>query len=362
MRLVSVWHGWEQEVAQRLPRMPLKQRRALALFSLGVGVANHCGQSRVAAALPPTVKVASSERRMRRFLDNPRVAVAASRAAIAAAMLRSGTGTTLWLALDETHQGRTATGAALTVLAVRLLYRGRAVPLSWACHRPGEQVAAYPTLIAQLLGEVAAAVPAGTRVVLLADRGLSWPSLIQTCRALGWSFLLRVTDQACLRTADGHECPLRDLVAHPGTAWLGSGLVFKDAGWIACNIVAVWRRADEPRWLLLTDLPPTRRRTAEYRRRMWEEESFRDDKSSGFHWERSRVTDPTHADRLLLVLQLAMCFVLSQGSYVLKHGWRPFFERRDRHELSVFTLGLRWIQSALIRDTPLRPRLCLYLH
>jgi hypothetical protein len=361
MSLESVWHGWQAEVARLLPAMPVKQRRVLALFSLGVGVAHHCALSRAAAALPGRVKVPSRERRFRRFVSNPRVDVTAQRQRIAAAMLRGAAGTTIWLAVDETHQGTTPTGAALAVLAVRLLYRGRAVPLTWACHRPGEQSAAYPTLIAGLLAEVAALLPAEARVVLLADRGLSWPSLIRCCQTLGWSFLLRVTGQAQLLTADGRERPLRDLLTAPGMHWLGAGNVFRDAGWLPCNVVAVWRRAREQRWLLLTDLDPTRRRTAEYRRRMWEEESFRDDKSSGFHWEQSRITDPDHADRLLLVLQLAMCFVLSQGSQVLKRGWRTFFERRDRRELSVFTLGLRWIQSALVRDTPLQPRLVLYL-
>jgi hypothetical protein len=79
---------------------------------------------------------------------------------------------------------------------------------------------------------------------------------------------------------------------------------------------------------------------------MDEEESFRDDKSSGFDWDHSRIRDPAHMTRLLLVLQLAACFVLLQGLFVLRHGYRHVLERTDRRTLSLFSLGLRWLDRA----------------
>ena len=66
----------------------------------------------------------------------------------------------------------------------------------------------------------------------------------------------------------------------------------------------------------------------------------------GFDWDASRVRDPAHMDRLLLVLQLAACFVLAQGIFVLQHGFRPVLERQDRRTLSLFSLGLRWLDRA----------------
>ena len=86
---------------------------------------------------------------------------------------------------------------------------------------------------------------------------------------------------------------------------------------------------------------------------MDEEESFRDDKSSGFDWDASRVRDPAHMDRLLLVLQLAACFVLAQGAFVLQHGYRRVLERPDRRTLSLFSLGLRWLDRARSHLVPL---------
>jgi hypothetical protein len=362
MSLTPVLHAWQHEVDQVLPQMPLRQRRVLALFSLGVAQAQHCSLGRAAAAVPTTATDSSVVRRFGRFLANPRIDVPAAQSALSQAVLRWTHGTTVRLALDETHQGHTATGAALCLLAVRLLYRGRAIPLVAVCHRPGEQTDPYPVLIARLLAQVATWVPVDTRVVLLTDRGLSWPQVLDACRALHWSFLGRVQGQTHLRTPDGVETPVAARVPVPGTAWVGTGQVFKKAGWRNANIVAVWPPAQAHPWLLVTDLPATRQRCTDYRRRMWEEESFRDDKRGGLHWEQSRVRHPAHATRLVLVLQLALCFLLALGSQVIKRGWRALLERRDRRELSLCTLGLRWLRRQLTHGAPLVPRLVFYFH
>jgi hypothetical protein len=355
----GVWQAWAEEVSRVLSGVGVWQRRALALFSLGVASARHCGLARVAAVVPGLAVVPSTTRRFERLLANGRLDVRAARSAVAAAVLEQGRGQTLWLALDETHQGRTGTGARLGMLALRLVYRERAIPLAWVCYRPGEAPAPFSTLIDDLIAEVAALVPPGTQVVLMTDRGLSWPALVDQCRRVGWSFLLRVQGQARVRTPDGRTQAIRDLAPRPGTRWQGTGCVFRDAGWRAVNVVAVWRHGTEQPWLLVTDLAPTWIRCDQYRHRMDEEASFRDDKSSGFAWDASRVREPAHMDRLLLVLQLAACFVIAQGTFVLQHGLRPCLERQDRRSLSVFSLGLRWLDRARSHFVALCPHLRL---
>lgn len=355
----GVWQAWEEEVSRVLTEVGVWQRRALALFSLGIASAKHCGLARVAAVVPGLAAVPSTTRRFERLLANERLDVRAARSAVAAAVLEQGRGQTLWLALDETHQGRTETGARLGMLALRLVYRERAIPLAWVCYRPGEAPAPLPDLIAGLIAEVAALVPPRTQVVLMTDRGLSWPALVDQCRRVGWSFLLRVQGQTRVQTPDGPIQAIGDLAPRPGTRWHGHGCAFKDAGWRDVNVVAVWRRGTDQPWLLVTDLAPTWTRCDQYRHRMDAEESFRDDKSSGFDWDASRVRDPAHMDRLLLVLQLAACFVLAQGSFVLQHGLRSTLERHDRRTLSVFSLGLRWLDRARSHFVTLLPQLLL---
>jgi hypothetical protein len=346
MHPLEVWQGWHEEIGRLLRGVPVWQRRALALFSLGMAVAQHCSLARVATRVPGLALVPSTTRRFERLLANEHLDVRQARAAIGAAVLEQARGGTVWLALDETPQGHTPSGARLLTLALRLIYRERAIPLAWVCYRPGEAPEPLPALIAALLAEVAALVPATTRVVLMTDRGLSWPSLVDHCRRLGWSFLLRVQRQTRIQTPAGHTHTLGDLVPRPGTRWHGHGCLFKDAGWRDLNVVAVWRRGTDQPWLLATDLSPTWQRCTDYRHRMDEEESFRDDKSSGFAWDASRVREPAHMERLLLVLQLAVCFVLAQGTFALQHGFRSTLERSDRRTLSIFSLGLRWFVYA----------------
>jgi hypothetical protein len=362
MNPLEVWQGWSREIGRIVPGLGAWQRRALALFSLGVASAKHCGTARVAAVVPGVATVPSTTRRFERLLANERLDVGAARAAVGAAVLEQGRGQMLWLALDETHQGHTETGARLGMLAVRLCYRERAIPLAWVCYRPGEAEAPFPVLLGRLLAEVAACIPADTRVVLMTDRGLSWPSLLDQCRRLGWSFLCRVQGSTRLQTADGVTGPIRDRAPRPGTRWQGRGRAFLKAGWRAVNVIAVWRRGDDEPWLLVTDLAPAWVRCTQYRHRMDEELSFRDDKSAGFDWDASRVRDPAHMDRLLLVLQLAACFVLAQGVFVLQHGQRRVLERPDRRTLSLFSLGLRWLDRARTHFVYLTPLLRLPFH
>src|SRR5215204_1922872 len=359
MNPLGVWQGWSREVERIVSGIGVWQQRALALFSLGVASAKHCGMARVAAGASGDATVPSTTRRFERLLANERLDVRAARAAVGAAVLEHGRGQTLWLALDETHQGHTATGSRLGMLAVRLIYRERAIPLAWVCYRPGEAQAPFPVLIGRLITEVAALVPPDTQVVLLTDRGLSWPSLLDRCRTVGWSFLCRVQGSTRVQTADGVCGPISDRAPRPGTRWQGRGRAFLKAGWRTVNVVALWRRRDPEPWLLVTDLDPTWGRCTQYRHRMDIEQSFRDDKSSGFDWDASRVRDPTHMDRLVLVLHLAACFVLAQGVFVLHHGFRSVLERTDRRTLSLFSLGLRWLDRARSHFLPLSPHLSL---
>src|SRR4051812_32699307 len=159
MNPLRIWQGWSQEIGRLVPGLGVWQRRALALFSLGVASAKHCGTARVAAVVPGAATVPSTTRRFERLLASERLDGRAARGAIVAEVLGAGRGQALWLALDETHQGRTEAGARFGMLALRLVYRERAIPLAWVCYRSGEAPASFPVLIGRLIDEVAAVLP-----------------------------------------------------------------------------------------------------------------------------------------------------------------------------------------------------------
>jgi hypothetical protein len=308
----------------------------------------------MAVAVPGRAKPASERRRLERLLANRRLRAEKVMAQLAQAVLACWAGCPLLLILDETPQGN-----HLRCLKVSAAYRGRAQPLLGVCYRPDRLPEPLPRLIWKLLRRVARCLPPQADVTLLADRGLAWPLLVDCCQLLGWHYVLRVQGQTRLRVADGREVALQQLAPGPGRRWLGSGRVFKKAGWRPVQVVAVWEPGYREPWLLITDLPASLRWCRGYAKRTWTEELFRDEKSQGFCWQKSRVHDPAHAQRLVLLIALATLLALSLGTWVVKRGLRHHLESTRRRLLSFFQLGLRWLKAALVKEQPLSCRLYL---
>lgn len=326
---------------QLLPHLHGHQAKALADGSFAMALACDCRARLLGTQVPTQATPASSTRRMERLLANDRLDVPIGQHDLATALLKHWTGGTVLLMLDETPKAND-----LRSLAIRVGYRQRALPLVSICYRPDAPPAPMPQLARRLLGEVQKCLPPGCKPVLLTDRGLAWPTLVDWCEERHWHYVLRLQGQTNVRLEDGRVCTARQLVSRPGTHWMGQANVFKKAGWRSANVVANWRRGCSEPWLLVTDERGSLRHCGVYAKRMWTEESFRDDKSSGFGWGASRVNDPDHAARLLLVMALAMVLAASLGS----EGWQDKqwrkLERRSDH-LSVVQWGLRWLGYAV---------------
>jgi hypothetical protein len=250
------------------------------------------------------------------------------------------------LLLDETPKSND-----LCMLNVHVGYRHLALPLAAVSYRPGGLPQSQPELVRSLLRQVRGCLPAGVTVVLLADRGLAWPLLVDWCAELGWHYVLRLQGQTRVRFPDGSERPIRARAARPGHRWLGEAEVFKKAGWRGANVVATLGRGSKEPWLLLSHQPATLRHCRTYAKRTWVEEGHKDDKSAAFHWDQSQVKDRTHALRWLLIIALAMILAASQGSVVSKAGWRRQLDPRHRRRLRVVKLGLRWLRYAVQQTT-----------
>jgi hypothetical protein len=342
MSATPIVQPWRSCVATLLPGLHAHQVHALADLSYACARAGHCQAGPVAPYVPTCAAPASARRRFERLLANGRLRARLAQRMLARALLAHWTGQTALLMLDETPKAND-----LRALCVRVGYAGRALPLASVCYRPHAPPRPLPELARSLLRQVHGCLPAGVTVVLLADRGLCWPVLVDFCHDHGWHYVLRLQGQTKVRGPDGVERSARELAPRPGRRWLGEAALFKKAGWRGAAVVATWERGMKEPWLLVTDQRASLRHCRTYAKRMWEEESFRDDKSSGFHWEQSRVDDPAHAGRLLLVLALALVLATSQGSAALKQGRRRGLDPHRRRRLSVVQLGLRWLRYAV---------------
>ena len=358
MDATEILRRWERTVKQQLlPGLHAHQAKALAAVSVAVARSGHCDSGRVSAAMPGRATAASRRRRVERLVANGRLRPERCQGELARAVLANLAacpGRPLVLILDETPQGD-----RLKCLKVSVGYRRRAIPLAWECYRPDAPPVTMAKLVWRLLGRVARCLPQGVAVdlTLLADRGLSWPTLLDCCVHLGWHYVLRVQGSVRVRTpaaaGDGAvaERSARELAPRKGDRWFGQGVaVFKKAGWRRANVVACWEPACKEPWLLVTDRAATFARCRGYCRRTWCEQLHRDEKSQGFNWQRSLVRDPARARRLLVAVALATVLAICTGAWVLKRGLRRVLESTRRRKLSLFQLGLRWV--TIERDGP----------
>jgi hypothetical protein len=336
---VKVLHAWMRQVESVLPDERATRCRVLALFAAGIVWAGSVTLLKVAAALPLLAADPSTERRLKRFLTNPAVTVAALWQPLLPALLRGVGQQEVILVFDPTPYRGCA-----TVLVVGVICRHRVLPLVW---RVVPQQEAWPERLAAMLTPmldlIAAALPPGATATLLADRGLVGPTVIDCARAVGFHVVLRLRtgsgEQTRVRLGDGPEQRLAALPTGPGQRCHRPAAIFKDAGWRQGFLTIHWDRdATEP-WVLFSDRPAGPDRVREYRKRARAEATYADEKGRGFILERSKVVALDRIERLLLAVHLALWWAYGLGLQVVRNGWRHRFDRRDRRDLSLVRLG-----------------------
>ena len=354
MSATDMVRQWQQVVKLNLlGTLHAHQTKALGLLSWTMALGGSCCAGAIAPLAPAgKAKPASVRRRMERLLANARLDAVAAMLQLTRSVTRDWGGRELLLILDETPKAND-----LRCMRLSVAYRKRTVTLLSVCYPPDHPPMPMPKLVRWMLREVAACLPDDATVTLLADRGLCWPTLIRQCRRLGWHYLLRLQSDTRVRLADGSEKSVSELAPRRGDRWFGQGVkVFKKARWLRANVVAVWEEASEGPWLLVGDDRASYACCRRYCKRTWCEESHRDEKSHGLNWQRSRVNDPEHAQRLVLLMALATLLCIATGASAIKRGLRRrLFEPRLRRLHSVFQLGRHCLEYAVTHEQPLIP-------
>jgi len=326
-------YQWNEMIDKGFPEMGRWQKRMLAAFSYGVVLAESCRLSTVAKHLTGRANGSSMERGLQRFLANERIVMRVMFKWWINWVLRLWGKAALLILVDETKLSD-----HVAVMMVGVAYQGSAIPLIWRAYR----VEDYPeegqvALMSGLLSQLHSLLPPEQAALLLADRGLGTsPTWQERLSDSGWRYLLRVQRSTLIRLPGQKPQPLRRLVGY-GQTWTGYAQVFKKAGWQWKWVYLVWELGyAEPCCLFSNqaDLSPHL-----YSHRFQHEVSFRDLKSDGFNWQRSRVWQPAHVERLLLVLALASLWSLTEGTKV--RFLYPLTSRQ--RSLSVFRLGLDYL-------------------
>lgn len=294
-------------------------------------------------------KAVSLTRRLSRFLDNGAVRPAVWYRPVARQLLTRWNGQRVTVIIDATR-----VSARRQLVLVAVAYRKRALPLAWTWvpYYKGH-VATEVQLV--VLRRVQGLVPEGVQVVLIGDSGFGSVGLMRQLTAWGWSYVLRQTGKHLLQPAGQPDWQRLDtLLNGPGQqCWLPQ-VTFTRRWAYRTHLLAYWGPGEAEAWLLTTNLPDARGARQAYARRMWIEEMFGDWKGHGWEIETTHLRHPDRLSRLVLALALLYVWLVFYGERVIRAGWRPWVDRRERRDLSIFRIGLDVLQRCftLLCDPP----------
>jgi DDE family transposase len=341
-----------EELRRRLPGQRKTQRENLALLVATMLDARSANLMELAAALPRTAeRIDMRYQWIVRVLANPRIDCDAVMAPFAREVLaRAAEAGRVELILDQSklsdrHQ----------VLMLALRFGERALPLAWRV----EETAGAMGWARQksLLDLIAAWLPEGAAVVVLADRFYGTADLIAACAARRWDYRLRLKGNLRVRVPGEAPAPLAH-VARTQPYLTGVELT---AARVTTNIGAIHDPGHREPWIVAMSNTPGYLTALDYAHRWGIEPMFSDFKSRGFGLDDTQIRYPDRLARLVLVMALALYCAVSTGLWDEAHRPLPAETKPARKRprkvarsrTSWFTRGLRRITNLLQSVLPL---------
>ena len=364
MKLNQHFKNWKQIVSCRFASLTLPQISGLATWSFGMVMTRSSSVSKVSSLM---AKInAEQENTVRQRLKewyksgeaksktgNKRASLEVSKCYGSLLQwiidLLPQENKELPIAIDATNIGQN-----FTVLSINVLYRSCAIPIAWKVVK-GTSKGSWKPYWQQLFQSLQDIVPQDYLVIVSADRGLYADWLYQEIVTLGWHPFLRINHQGQYRTWGSTSWKALAAVVTPKTKnWSGQITCFKGNS-IDCTLLARWDDGYTDPWLILTDLKPEQANVGWYRFRSWIECSYRDVKSDGFGWHKTRLRQPDRAERHWLAMAVAMLWMVTLGGEQQIDDREPLISDRTTlsqpttdSELSCFLHGLLTIVVQLL--------------
>lgn len=357
MPINHLYHTWNQRIQTMRPGQRITQVRGFVWLLYGIFQSRSVNLSRIAGKIPGRAKLVSVTRRLSRLLGNPAIDVRAWYEPLARewASNQAQHGQQIRLIVDGSK-----VGFGHQLLTVSLAYRRRAIPLAWTwVDRVRGHTAASVQL--ELLQYVRGLLPHGIAVLLVGDSEFGPLAVLRQLDQWGWDYALR--QKPFVKVCLAHETEWHAMdswVQKPGQSrwlgpcWLTEGDIYP------VNVLIHWAVGEAEPWYLATNLPDRSLTLQAYKRRMWIEEMFGDLKRHGFDLESTMLQHAERLSRLTLAVVLLYVWSVSTGGSTIHEGHRHLVDRKDRRDLSIFQIGLRFIERQLINTLPFPLHLCTY--
>ena len=304
---------------------------------------------------PGEVDAASKQRQLARWLENVRIEPLKLYEPLIKRMCQTFQNERVYLALDSS-----VLWERFALIRVALVYRGRALPLSWMVVKSQSASVAFETY-QTILKSAAQVLPSTCQVVLLADRGFVDRQLFKAARDLGWHFRIRLKTSVWVGHHQRPMAKVGDLMPPPGQA-LFLHRVWLTEHWfgpVHLALAHVQTKNGFEQWAIVSDEPTDLHTFDEFGLRFDIEENFLDDKSAGFQLESSQIRNAEALSRLCFILAVATLYLVACGVQVEADHLRRKVDAHWQRGLSYLQIGWRWLSHVLSNGKDLPSHLCL---
>jgi hypothetical protein len=355
MPINETYRTWIRQICELRPKQRKTQVQNFVWLLVGIFHSRSVSLSKIAGKVISQAKNVSTVRRLSRFLESSAVDVRSWYRLTAKT----------WLASQSQQVGEihlivdgTKVGFGHQLLMVGLAYRRRTIPIAWTWvrHVRGHSTAAKQIC---LLKYVRSLIPQNMPVFLVGDSEFGSIAVLRQLQQWCWFFVLRQKGHTGLWFDEHTDWQRLDgLVQHTGqSAWYSNGYLTQ-SDIFPVSVLIHWQKGEKEPWCLATNLPDASLTLRYYRKRMWIEEMFADFKKHGFDLESTMLRNSPRLSRLTLAVAFLYVWLLSVGSRTIRAGLRHFVDRKDRRDLSLFQIGLRFIDRCLLHSLPFSLPLC----
>ena len=314
----------------------------------------------------------SRQRRIQRWLNNPRINVHRIYKSLIKAALADWSESKIFLALDSS-----LFWDEYCLIRLSVIHRGRALPLVWRVMKHESASVSFIDY-REMIQQAQSRLPKSATVVLLADRGFVHTELMTMLTSqLGWHYRIRIKSNTWIWK--GNWCQPKSFHLNCGEAiCLHNVQIHKGEFYGTVHVIIARNNINGELWAVVSSEKTTLQTFAEYGLRFDIEENFLDDQSAGWNVQRSMIRDVCALSRLWFILSVATLYVSAQGVQVVDRGKRRWVdthwfrgqrERADRRKTTrghspsrYFRIGWDWVKAALINGWKLIYSVSFFSH
>jgi hypothetical protein len=337
----------QQLYPRKLSGNGVRMLTTLAALVSGIVQGKSCQLPTIARKAPDQAKADSRVKRYTRWIQNERVDYESyylpfvQQLLVHLAQIRE-----LVFVIDGSEVGHQC-----ITLMISLIYGHRAIPITWLVVK-GCKGHLPEGLHLTLLSQLQAILPENAQAIFLGDGEFDGIELQAALQALNFRYVCRTAKNTQL-FEDDQLFSFTELCLSPGDQLSIPNVWFTQEGYGPVTVIARWQAGYAHPLFLVTNFDLPDEAIYWYHKRFQIETFFSDEKSRGFHLDKSHLADPERLGTLMIAACLAYLWIIHLGLEAVRKDWVKLIHRSDRCDWSLFRLGLALLDHFLNEELPI---------